>query len=118
MKMMDQMNSQFDKVNQRLDKLDTKMDKLEKRIDSLELSVGNVESRIDDVEVGVGSLGIKVSNIENQQMKHRVETSIQYEMLQESIGNVTIELRNGFIQISKVTAENRAVLELVQLRIS
>lgn len=51
-----------------------------------------LESRLDGAEIGAGSVGKMVSNI----IKHCNETSIQYELLQESIGNVTIELRNNF----------------------
>ncbi|QNG60180.1 hypothetical protein [Metabacillus idriensis] len=56
-----------------------------------------LESRLDGAEIGVGSVEKMVSNI----IKHCGETSIQYELLQESIGNVTIEPRNSIKQISK-----------------
>ncbi|PLR67904.1 hypothetical protein CYJ36_11330 [Bacillus sp. UMB0893] len=73
------------------------MVKFENRMDTLELSLVKLESRLDGAEIGVGSVEKMVSNI----IKHCGETSIQYELLQESIGNLTNELRNSIKQISK-----------------
>ncbi|TDL79018.1 coiled-coil domain-containing protein [Peribacillus frigoritolerans] len=125
LKFMDQMNTQFDKVHHRLDRLDEKMDKLENRMDklenrmdTLELSMDKLENRMDKLETRMDRMETRTESLESGQKQHRGETAYQYEMLQGSIGNVTIELRSGFKQLSKVTAENRDVLELVQKRIS
>jgi chromosome segregation ATPase len=93
MKMMEQINKQFERMDLRFDEMDQRFNKMDLRFDNMDQRFNKVDLRFDSVESKIVSL-------------------------QETVNNNATELRSHFRHIEKKLAHHDIMFELVSEELS